>query len=387
MTLKCFRIICFILSFFLCATALFAQTDASGSGEEKAPTENSENNAADASKDNNTSTDTTTNKKGAYSSGKKAAKVDPKEVEEKKVKWIKETIKFGIQSERRDAVNMIPAIKDEANRNALCDIIIETLKDEHNGEVAIKILNVLSELKIKRAETQIIEKLSDDSEDILMAAIYAIKSIEAVAAKDKLISKFKDQKLDVDSRLVEPLLSTLGSFKAVELVPYIQENIKGNTATSAAREHMVLFLSNIDSPESKTVLKELYIDEEEEVMIRSFAVNGLAKLNATENTVDINNVLNSIEAYPFKKKQRYHNLVIYSIAALVKLGDEQAVPRLIDFLKSDNTAVRLKAIELIKETGDKRTIDILKYKMKYDSDARVKKAAENALKSMGEEIE
>jgi hypothetical protein len=48
--------------------------------------------------------------------------------------------------------------------------------------------------------------------------------------------------------------------------------------------------------------------------------------------------------------------------------------------------VRLKAITLIKEFKDKRTIDILKYKMKYDQNDKVRAEAKKALKEMGVEV-
>ncbi|MCL1911818.1 MAG: HEAT repeat domain-containing protein, partial [Leptospirales bacterium] len=312
--------------------------------------------------------------------------VDPKEVEEKKVKWIKDTIRFGIQSERRDAINMIPGIKNETARGELYDLLVEALKTETNNEVTVKILTIMGGMKIKRGENAVIARLNDESEDIATAAVYTIKNMDAVSAKEKLIIKLKEQKMDVNSNLTTAIISTLAAFKAVEIMPFVRDKLKDNPAASSIREQMALYLGNIDTPESKSLLLELYKDEEEEVMIRCFAVNGLAKLDVAESGKEIDKVLTIIEAYPFKKRQRFQNLVMYSVSALVKLGNDEAVPRLIEYLKSDSAQVRLRAAELIKETGDKRTIDILKYKMKYDSDAKVKKAAENALRSMGVDV-
>ena len=317
--------------------------------------------------------------------GKKQA--DPKEAEEKKVKWIKDTIRFGIQSERRDAINMVPGIKDETSRNELYDILAEALKTEINNEAAVKILTIMGDMKIKRGEDAVIVRLNDESEDIATAAVYAIKNMEAVSAKEKLIAKLKEQKMDVNSNFTTAIISTLGDFKAAEIMPFIRDKMKDNPAASSIREQMALYLGNIDTPESRNLLLELYKDEEEEVMIRCFAVNGLAKLGVSESSNEINKTLSIIEAYPSKKRQRFQSLIMYSVSALVKLGNDEAVPRLIEYLKSDSASVRLRAVELIKETGDKRTIDILKYKMKYDSDTKVKKAAEDALKNMGVDID
>ena len=313
--------------------------------------------------------------------------VDPKEAEERKVKWIKDTIQFGIQSERRDAINMIPGIKNEAARGELYDVLVEAIKTETNNEAAVKILTIIGDMKIKGGENAVIARLNDESEDIATAAVYAIKNMEAVSAKEKLIIKLREQKMDVNSNFTTAIISTLGDFKAIEIMPFIHDKLKDNSTALSIREQMTLFLGNIDTPESKNLLLELYKDEEEAIMIRCFAVNGLGKLGVTESGNEINKVLNTIEAYPIRKRQGFQNLVMYSVNTLVRLGSDEAVPRLIEYLKNDNAQVRLRAAELIKETGDKRTIDILKYKMKYDSDIKVKKAAENALRSMGVDID
>jgi HEAT repeat protein len=52
-------------------------------------------------------------------------------------------------------------------------------------------------------------------------------------------------------------------------------------------------------------------------------------------------------------------------------------------LRSDNSDVRYKAILLIKDFNDERTIDILKYKMKNDPSAKVRNAARKALEDKG----
>ena len=312
---------------------------------------------------------------------------DPKETEERKINWIRDTIRFGIQSERRDAVNMIHGIKNETARSELYDILIEAVKTETNNETSVKILTIIGDMKIKRGEETVISRINDESEDVATAAVYALKNMEATSAKEKLINKLMEQKMDVNSNLTTAIISALSSFKAVEIMPFVQDKLKKNPAALSIREQMTLFLGNIDTTESKTLLLELFKDEEEEPMIRCFAVNGLSKLGVKENSNEIHNALNIIEAYPLKKRQRFQTLIMYSISALVKLGSDEAVPRLIEYLKSDNAQVRLRAAELIKETGDKRTIDILKYKMKYDSDIKVKKAAADALKSMGVDID
>ena len=74
---------------------------------------------------------------------------------------------------------------------------------------------------------------------------------------------------------------------------------------------------------------------------------------------------------------------MHAVAALVALGDSDSVELLMNSLRSDNAAVRLNAVKLIKDFDDERTIDILKYKMEYDPNQRVKRAARKALEEKG----
>ena len=74
---------------------------------------------------------------------------------------------------------------------------------------------------------------------------------------------------------------------------------------------------------------------------------------------------------------------MHSVAALVEMGDTDSIPLLMNSLRSDNAGVRFKAVNLIKEFNDERTIDILKYKMKNDPSKKVRKAARKALEEKG----
>ncbi|HPB81188.1 MAG TPA: HEAT repeat domain-containing protein, partial [Spirochaetota bacterium] len=62
-------------------------------------------------------------------------------------------------------------------------------------------------------------------------------------------------------------------------------------------------------------------------------------------------------------------------------------PRLVNSARSNNPSVRLQAVRLLKEIKGKRTIDILKYKMKYDPSPRVQSEAKKALKELGVELD
>jgi HEAT repeat protein len=311
---------------------------------------------------------------------------DPKQKEEKKAAWIEQTLDYGIQEERLTAVNSILQIKDPAIRGRLVKKLLDAMKDEEEPELLIKAMTVLGELKETSAIPLMANKIDHRSEDVCVAAIYALKKTNAVTVKEKLIQKLKSRDLGKNSNMTSALLQTLGEFKAVEAVPFARESLESPKTNIAIKEELVIFLGKVQSQDSKGVLLKIFKDEDENVPLRAFAVNSLSKLGAKDVAPDIKDVLKTIDSYELKKRKKYYALYLYSIAALATLGDQEAVPKLINALRNNSTQVRLKAISLIKDFKDKRTIDILKYKMKNDQSTKVQSAARKALKEMGVDV-
>ncbi|MBP7738614.1 MAG: HEAT repeat domain-containing protein [Spirochaetes bacterium] len=316
----------------------------------------------------------------------KKAEEDPKQKEEKKAQWIEQTLDYGIQEERLTAVNGIQQIKDPAIRARLVKKLLDVVKDEEEPELLVKTITVLGEMKETSAIPIMTAKLDHRSEDVCVAAIYALKKTKAMTAKEKLIQKLKSRDLGKNSNLTSALIQTLGEFKAVETVPFARESIESPKTNMAIKEELVIFLGKAQSQDSKGVLLKIFKDEDENVTLRAFAVNSLAKIGAKDAAPDIKDVIKTIDSYELKKRKKYYTLYLYSIAALATLGDPDAIPKLINALRHNSSQVRLKAISLIKDFKDKRTIDILKYKMKNDQSAKVQSAARKALKEMGVDV-
>lgn len=312
---------------------------------------------------------------------------EPQQTDAQKADMIEQTIDFGIQEERAKAVGRILTIKDPAVKARLVRKLLEVMKDEQDPELLIKSLTVLGELKESSAVPLMTDKVDHTSEDVRIAAVYGIKKTGGVSAKPKLIEKLKDTSLEENSNYTIALLQTLAEFNAVELIPFVKDSLADSKTHQGIKEELVLFLGRVPSPDSREILLKLYRDEEEDLALRSYAVNSLSKLGAKESAGDIKEIIAAIESYDAKKRKKYYTLHLYSIAALARLGDPEAVPKLINALRSNSAAVRLKAISLIKDFKDKRTIDILKYKMNHDQNARVRREAKNALKEMGVDVE
>ncbi|MBN1498244.1 MAG: HEAT repeat domain-containing protein [Spirochaetes bacterium] len=327
---------------------------------------------------------------GAAKKSEKAAAPAAKETamsDEKKADMLEQTLEYGIQEERARAMGTIQKFKDPGLRAKLAAKVISLMKDEEDPELLIKAMTVLGEMKEPSARSLMTEKLEHRSEDVRTSAVYGLKKIQATEAKDRLVEKLKGRDLGENSTYTSALIDALGEFKAAEMVPFIRESLQSPKTSKTIKEEMVIFLGKVPAAESKEILLKIYKDEAEENTLRAYAVNSLSKLGIKEAAGDIKEVMAAIDAYESKKRKRYYTLYLYSIAALARLGDPEAIPKLIQSLRSNSAQVRLKAISLIKGFKDKRTIDILKYKMKYDPNLRVQKAAKKALEEMGVETE
>lgn len=316
----------------------------------------------------------------------KQKKTEPAQSDEKKAEWIDQTLEYGIQEERLTAVAKIQQIKDPAIRGRLVKKLLDIMKNEDDPEVLLKSITILGEMKEMSAVPFIMEKTDHPSEEVQTGAVYALKNMNALSAKGKCIEKLKGRNLENNSNFTVALIQALGEFKSAELVPYVKESLENPKTNAAIKEEMAIFLGKVPSPDSKSVLLKIFKDEEESVTLRSYAVNSLSKIGAKESLGDIKEIIKTIDSYDAKKRKKYYNLYLYTIAALARLGDPEAVPKLINALRSNSAPVRLKAISLIKDFKEKRTIDILKYKMKYDQNSKVQSAARKALQEMGVDV-
>lgn len=318
---------------------------------------------------------------------KEEKKKKAEEREKKRVEWIEKTLEFGIQQDRLDAMGAIMRIHNPEDRNRLCDRLRESLKDEIDIEIKSKAISVLGELKFKKALPEIIQMIDDETQDVKIAAVYAIKRIGEHSAAGRLSEELKKQDLKKQSNYSEALIDALGEFKAIELKDFAIAEIKKDTVDKNIRQNLIIFLGRIEATDSRDFLLGIAKDDSEDMIARAYAVNSLARMKITDTSGEIDKIIKEIDSFPFKKRQRYYKLYVYSLAALARMGDQKVFPRLENAARSNNEQVRLQAVKLLKEIKGKRTIDILQYRMKYDPSTRVQRAARDALEELGVPIE
>ena len=359
------------------ATGIYAQTTSTGD-------KTADSKTVIVKPDDKKAADTKTDDKSKSADKSKPEKKAKEPADEnKKAENIETTIKFGIQKDRKLAINQIRNIQDKGIQKKLTSMLLDIIQNDNDMEIRKTAITVIGDLKAEGSGPALIKALDDESEDVQIAACFAIGRIKAVEAKPKLVEMIKKQDLTKDSNLTDAIISALDELGASELTLFAVEAIKDTKNSKLAREKLLLFIGKNGSKDQKDFLLEIYKDDEQEMIMRSYAVKSIAKLKLTEASPDIKTVIKEIDSFPFGKKKKYYDLYINSVAALAELGDKDAIPLLMDSLRSDNTNVRLKALRLLKDFNDERTIDIIKYKMNNDPSNSVRKAARKILEEKG----
>lgn len=341
------------------------------------------------SQNNNTNTDNTNSAVTDNKNDKKelSAEEKKKKADQNRADYIERTMKFGTHKERKQAITYIEDVQDEARKQQLIKMLLEMLENENESTMIIKSIHVLGNLEEKGAIPLVMKFLTHESEDVRIAAVYFLKDMKAESSKPELVKLLKEQDYEKDSNFTIGIIKTLGDFKAVEVKDFAIEKIKNNKTTHNNRMALILFLGYCGDISAEDFLLDLYADEGENTSVRMYSASALAKLKSKKASDAFVKFIQEYDTYSFNKKKKYYKLYMYTVSALVKLGDDRAYDRLIDSLRSDNSSVRLQAINLLKDLKDKRSVDILKYKAKYDPNVKVQKAAKEALKEMGIEMD
>jgi len=303
--------------------------------------------------------------------------------ETKKFKNIMQTLDYGIQKDRKAAIGMINDIKNESYKREILLKITSIATSDSDIEMRKSAITAIGDNKFSDGASAIIAGLEDEASDVKIAACYAVGKLKLQEAKDKLVEVLKKQDLSQSSNFTDAIIIALTELEAKDILEFAATEAKNQKNSKMIRERLLLYIGKCGSAEQFNMLTEIYKDDEEEMSIRSYAVKSMGRLKIKEAIPVIKEVVKEIDSYSFNKRKRYYDLYMQSVTALVELGDESSVSLLMNSLRSDNSDVRYKAILLIKDFNDERTIDILKYKMKNDPSAKVRNAARKALEDKG----
>ena len=142
---------------------------------------------------------------------------------------------------------------------------------ENDSDIEIKkaAVTAIGDNKSVSSTQALIKALDDPSDDIKIAACYAIGKINADAAKPKLVELFRKQDLKLDSNLTDAIIMTLYNIKAPDIIDIAVTAGKDSSTSKIVRERLIIYIGYTGSAVQKVFLTEIYKNDDEETTLRS----------------------------------------------------------------------------------------------------------------------
>ncbi len=301
----------------------------------------------------------------------------------KKKEIIEKILKFGSNRERKEAMREVVHFPRE-HAEELYRAISGILANETDMGVKVFCLRTLAEVEYNKEPQNIISTLADKNEDVKEAAIMAVQRLKIEEASQELLTFIKNQDFSKNQAVTASAITALSELSTGKLAAeFLEEKFKEKSTHTNIRSAIALYFGKVRDLRAEGALIDVAMDENEEPMTRAFAVNSLGKMNSQKSIPKIKSILDKINESKSKLDiKRLSNLKIYSIAALVLLGDTEILKDLVSYAKDDDANVRLRAVKQLGEIDNKEVIELLEYKAQRDPSKKVQEVAKKALEDL-----
>jgi HEAT repeat protein len=288
----------------------------------------------------------------------------------------KEVLQYGIESEVIEVIDLIKREKDDSFNKELVAI----LKETSNAALAQNIYGLLADFEDSIAEETALADLTpilDDysyQEKRSLAAITYLGEIKSNKAVDLLYDLAKKDEPGLTGRVIYNLGKIGDSSRAEELLDLYDE-YQGDDSNDIAMN--ILFAwGEMGYQSSFDTLIDIIEDTSASNTEREYAAVALGKLG------DINGLEPLINLY----NDEGNNSVIrsFAVSGLMYFNDSRVEDLLLQALKRDSYwRIRVTACEGLAKMKSKKAAEILDFKMRRDTEVNVKKAAAKALGEIG----
>lgn len=301
---------------------------------------------------------------------------------QKKTEVLTQVLKYGTSLERKAGLMEVEKLPPE-HQKSFHEIILVSVAKEKEPTMKMGFLRAIGSLKIMDAREFVYESLDSTNEDLSRAAIGAIRKLDLEDSPDRLTDRLKKEDLTKNSNLSVSLIEALGEIPGGErAAEFLEARLKEKFNSPEIRAQIALYLGKKKITGSEVTLQQIAFENTEPLTIRTYCINSLGKIGSQSSAPKLKELLEEIIQSPSGDSKKNQQLKIYSLGALVELGEESVFDQLVDFTKDDDSMVRLRAIQFLLETGRPEVKEILEYKSKRDPSPRVQKAALDGLKKL-----
>lgn len=310
---------------------------------------------------------------------------------------LKQRILYAASTERRNAIRDLRRFSKDEQSKFYADLstIVKTDKDTAVREAALRYL-AEEAVNTSVAKEAYRAGLDDVDRNVKLEALKGIRKIEMKEAAPLLEKMILDSELTENDSVIHAAIRTLGGLKyeSDSLSERFIRAIDDSTTEMETKRSIVLYAGSVKSTLMKNKILEVAQDQNQDLIIRSYAANALGKIAAisggTASSADrdqfkkaMNQVLEEIrEIRDGRGRARMNILKQQAILALIRMGDDSVSAELQNAAQDDDAGTRYRAIHYIGELKLKQFKELVEFKAKHDDSPKVRKEAERVLKDL-----
>ncbi|WP_246047178.1 HEAT repeat domain-containing protein [Leptospira ognonensis] len=307
---------------------------------------------------------------------------------DKKRDVLSKVLRYGTSQERKQALfELVSFPKEHAKELYL--YLGEMIRTEKDLGMKVVILRTIAELQLSEYKDSVILLFEDPNEDVTKQAVTTAKRLKIPEAVPPLIEKLKKEDFTKNSNAVTLYLNALSELpNGKDASPFLQTKFKEKFNNSDTRAQIALFFGSVADSDADALLQDVAFDDALPTTLRCYSINALGKIKSQAAKPKLFELLDSLKKTAGKLDgKKAQSLKIYTIGALVLLGDKAVIQELNEFARDDDAMVRLRVIEFMGNMKDPAALEILNYKKDRDPSPKVQKAAKRAIDQIeGKEV-
>lgn len=318
-------------------------------------------------------------------SNKKQQKYDVYSTEQllKKKESLEKILKYGSHKERKSAMREVVGLPEEYCDN-IYNILGEIIENDMDNSVRVVAIQTFMNANARHKSSIIIAALKDKSIEVKEAAVTAIQKLKLEDAASSLFEMLKDQDFSKNIRITPLIINTLADIDSEKIAfSFLESKLRTDTTSPELKGSIALYFGKMKDLKAEQVLIKIATDDNEDVIVRSYALNSLGKMQSSRAVEHIRAILKDLEKDKAKAgSKKYSSLKLYAMSALVAMGDKNILQEIIAYTKDDDPNVRIRAIQQLSELNDPSIVELIEYKALRDPNKRVQRAAKDILEKM-----
>lgn len=290
-------------------------------------------------------------------------------------------LKYGHSQQIRDALNRVPELKKEEQLKLIP--VFKDLLSLDDYAVQKNILDVIAEASWQDLDSEVAAFLDSPYDAVFYSATNAIKKKQISEAMQSIEEKLRKADYTKEDNKILTLIRLSASLKDNSLVDFFNTQMQDKKNHIVIRREIFRYMGDLQiaRPDITAYLTDTALNEKESVSLRAHAVYALSKTGDAAANASFKKILSQIDAMEdVREKRKYASLRSQLFTALARSGDKEVLDILIKMTKSDDAAVRIRAIRELGKLNKKEAVELIRYKSQYDPDINVQTEAHKALK-------